>query len=171
MAAFVRFWRVLHAEESCRTIRGRVRSGYTLALDISEGENRGGGRGKKDSNNCWSKNIDSKLSRPFNCTPKHKAYWFSSRVLSFPALFSNRLAVSFLSRSRRVPLSLSFFLSLSFVRSLSPSFTRTNPLPRGKSSITDSSLRESFIRTLLTRSFSSFLFFCFCIYHYYPRIG
>ena len=162
MAAFVRFWRVLHAEESCRTIRGRVRSGYTLALDISEGENRGGGRGKKDSNNCWSKNIDSKLSRPFNCTPKHKAYWFSSRVLSFPALFSNRLAVSFLSRSRRVPLS----LSLSFF--LFRSFAAFHPLSlglilfRGEKVVSPiaPSVNRSYVRCLLD-PFLLFFFFVF----------
>lgn len=43
------------------------------------------GTREKNPNNRWSKNIAGKLSRPFNCTPKHKAYWFPGRI--FPLFF------------------------------------------------------------------------------------
>lgn len=103
---------------SCRRVlqdyRGRGESDPVIPwLYIREKVGRGGGGGgwEKDSNNCWSKNIDSKLSRPFNCTPKHKAYWFSSRVFSFRALLP-------------IQTSLSLLLSFSFIRSsLFRSFT------------------------------------------------
>lgn len=46
------------------------------------------GTREKNPNNRWSKNIASKLSRPFNCTPGHKAYWFPGRIflLFFPSI-------------------------------------------------------------------------------------
>lgn len=59
---------------SCSVSPIRLCSGYVSA-------------GEKDSNNCWSKNIDSKLSRPFNCTPKRNVYWISGLVRSFPFRF------------------------------------------------------------------------------------
>lgn len=133
----------------------RVRSGYTLAVYQGKGGKGGGGGGwEKDSNNCWSKNIDSKLSRPFNCTPKHKAYWFSSRVFSFRALLPIQIALS---------LSLTFvlvytFVSLSFVRGLSLFLSRAKPFLRKKIVRAEFSPR-SFIRRMLDPSEGKIYFF------------
>lgn len=64
----------------------RKESAYTIAF-VSGGPFRPQnhpvtpqGMREKNPNNRWSKNIAGKLPRPFNCAPRHKAYWFPGRI-------------------------------------------------------------------------------------------
>lgn len=76
-----------------KAARGERKSAYTVAAAfVSRGFSKPQnhpvmpqGTREKNPNNRWSKNIAGKLPRPFNCTPKHKAYWLPGRI--FPLFF------------------------------------------------------------------------------------
>lgn len=161
MAAFVRFWRALHAEESCRTI-------VVVASPIRLYPGCISGKRWSEEEEEDEKKIPIIAGRKISTVNSldlliaHR----STRHIGFPVVFSPfvlfyRSKFLFLS----FPLFLSFtfvlvytFVSLSFVRGLSLLLSRTKPFLRKKIVRAEFSPR-SFIRRTLDPSEGEIYFF------------